>query len=284
MKARAAIAVCLGALALTVLPASAAARTVTRTEGAVTATLSWKGNFAETRKFRLAIQRSGTLAFEGKVVAEACDPGKVRIACPWPAGKRPLDVAELDVDAEPEDAEPEVVVGGFTGGAHCCVVAIVYRWNGSVYETAEHNFLDAGYDLEDLDGNGVAEFVSRDARFAFLYGSFAESVFPIQMYAFNNAFIDITTGFPDEVKADMRALRKEYERRADTRRRLGVRSALAAYVADLYSLDRDRKVNRVLKTALRRGLLDRQTRFDAGPFRKRFISDLKRTLDRFGYR
>ena len=280
MKARTALAAAAALLAVAVFPATAsAAHSETQTVGSVTATVSWKHNFARTKNFKLTIDRAGVRVFDAKVEANICKPRKVKYPCVWPAGQEPLDLLDLD-----EDGEPEAVVGAFTGGAHCCVIAIVYRWNGSAYERAEHNFLDAGYSLEDLDQNGRSEFVSRDARFAYLYGSFAESVFPIQIYGFNNAFIDVTTGFPEEVGEDASGLRHEYKRRAKTRRKLGVRTALAAYIADLYSLDNDEKAKGVLNKALHRGLLDRQTRFDTGPFGKRFIRHLNRTLDSFGYR
>jgi hypothetical protein len=94
------------------------------------------------------------------------------------------------------DGEPEAIVGGFTGGAHCCVLALVYRWNGSGYATFENNFRDPGYRLVDLDHNGRYEFRTADARFAFLYGSFAESVFPIQTLRFEGTgFADVTDEF-----------------------------------------------------------------------------------------
>jgi hypothetical protein len=267
-------------LGIAAFPALAsAAHSETQTVGAVTATVSWKHNYARTKNFKLTIDRGGARVFDEKVRSKVCNSLKIKYPCIWPASPKPLDLLELD-----EDGEPEAVVGAFTGGAHCCVIAIVYRWNGSAYEKAEHNFLDAGYGLEDLDHDGRAEFVSRDARFAYLYGSFAESVFPIQIYAFDNAFIDVTAGFPDQVREDASTLRHEYKRRAKTRRKLGVRTALAAYVADLYSADLDEKAKRVLRKALHRGLLDRQTRFDTGPFGKRFIRNLNRTLDEFGYR
>jgi hypothetical protein len=281
MRTRGLIVAGLASIALVAVPAVAEAeQTQTRTVGSVTATVSWKHNFAETRKFKIAIDRAGTRAFEAKVVADACDPAKVQIACPWPAGSKPLDLRDLD-----GDGEPEAIVGGFTGGAHCCVIAIVYRWDGATYVESENNFLDAGYGVDDLDGDGVYEFASRDARFAFLYGSFAESVFPIQIVGFDDGrFRDITAGFADAVAEDARTLRREYKRRAGTRRKLGVRSALAAYVADLFRLDRKDDANRVLERALERGLLERQTRFDFGPFGERFIRHLKRTLREFGYR
>ena len=175
------------------------------------------------------------------------------------------------------DGEPEAIVGGFTGGAHCCVLALVYRWTGSGHATFENNFRDPGYRLVDLDRDGRYEFRTADARFAFLYGSFAESVFPIQILRFEGTgFGDVTDEFRDAVAKDTRRVRREYRRRAASSNQLGVRSALAAYVADLYQLDRGLAANRTLRSALRRGLLE-PGRFTVGPDGRRFVRNLSGT-------
>jgi hypothetical protein len=254
------------------------AHTETAASGSVTATLSWRGDFAQSRNFRLTIDRAGVRAFDAKVRSRECPDQTAGFACPWPAGDHPLELRDLD-----GDGEPEAIVAGFTGGAHCCVLAIVYRWNGAEYVVAENNFRDPGYRLVDLDGDGRSEFRSADARFAYLYGSFAESVFPVQIVRFDGArFADVTGEFRDVVVKDLRRVRREYRQRAGSRRHLGVRAALAAYVADLYRLDRKRAVARTLRSALRRGLLEPQ-RFSVGPYGREFIRNLKRHLRRWGY-
>jgi hypothetical protein len=248
------------------------------TSGSVTATLSWRGNFAETKNFRLAIDRAGVRALDTRVRSRECPERTAGFACPWPAGDDPLELRDLD-----GDGEPEAIVAGFTGGAHCCVLAIVYRWNGAEYVVAENNFRDPGYRLVDLDRDGRFEFRSADARFAYLYGSFAESVFPVQIVRFDGGrFLEVTGEFPDTVDKDLRRVRREYRQRASSRRHLGVRSALAAYVADLYQLDRGRAAKRTLRSALRRGLLE-PDRFTVGPDGRKFIRNLKRHLRRWGY-
>jgi hypothetical protein len=250
----------------------------TATAGSVTATLSWHGNFAETRNFRLAIDRAGVRAFDARVRSRECPDRTAGFACPWPAGDDPLELRDLD-----GDGEPEAIVAGFTGGAHCCVLAIVYRWNGAEYVVAENNFRDPGYRLVDLDRDGRFEFRSADARFAYLYGSFAESVFPVQIVRFDGSrFLEVTGDYPDTLEKDLRRVRREYRQRASSRRHLGVRSALAAYVADLYQLDRGGAAKRTLRSALRRGLLE-PDRFTVGPDGRGFIRNLKRHLRRWGY-
>ncbi|HEX2129495.1 MAG TPA: hypothetical protein VHF58_09800 [Solirubrobacterales bacterium] len=268
------------ATALVAVPGASAGANheVTRTAGAVGATLSWRGDFAETKNFRIQISRDNVVLVSEPVRVEDCGEPIRGYACPWPVGDSPLEIRDLDADGE-----PEVIVRAFTGGAHCCVVALIYRWTGGEYVSSERNFFGAAWTLKDFDQDGIVEFRTSDYRFDFLYGSHAESVFPIQIMRFDaGSFTDVTREFPKQVGRDARLLGREYERRAETRKRLGVRSALAAYVADLYLLGGKRDANRVLKDALEKGVLERN-RFGPGPWGRKFVRHLKRTLDRFGY-
>ena len=280
MRKTAAIALVSAAAMLALVPAAAAGKTITRTAGDVTATLSWKKNFADTKDLRLAIDRAGTTVYDQKVKAKDCGEPIPGFACPWPPLAKALQLHDLD-----GDGEADVVVSGFTGGAHCCLLALVYHWNGTAYEKSEYNFLDPGFTLADLNGDGRFEFVSRDPRFLYLYGSFAESVTPIQIFAFDGEeFSDVTTDFTPAVADDAKTLKREYKRRARSRRQFGVRPAIAAYVADLYTLGRRQDAKQTLQKALDEGLLDRNNRFEIGPFGEKFIASLNRYLRKFGYR
>lgn len=254
----------------------------TKTVGAVTASLSWRGEFAETKDVRLTIERAGVGALDTEVVTEDCDRDATpRYACFWPGGENPLALRDLDADGE-----PEAVVGAFTGGAHCCLIALVYHWTGADYAVSERNFFDPGYRIRDLDDDGRAELVTADTRFYAFASAYAESVPPIQVFQFAGGRFDNVTGvgaYRDAIAKDLRRVRAEYKRRANSRQRFGVRAALAAYVADLYRLGREQKVEKVLRSALRRGLLE-PTRFDTfGPFGKKFVRKLERRLQRWGY-
>lgn len=273
-------ALALAVAALAALPAAAAGHEVIRTSGTVTAKLSWQGNYVKTKKFRLAIERGGVPVYDAAVRSEECGKPVRGFPCLWPPNAGRLALRDLD-----GDGEPEAVVAGFTGGAHCCLLALVYRWDGTTYVKSENNFRDPGYQLSDLDGNGRYEFLSADARFAYLYGSYAESVFPIQIVAFaGGRFSEVTRDFRAEVAEHSGVLKREYQRRAQSRRKIGVRAAIAAYVADLYLLNRNQEAKQTLSSALEKGLLARQNRFDVGPFGRKFIHDLNRNLRHWGYR
>jgi len=268
------------ALAAAVPGASAAEKhSVTRANGSVKATLSWTGKFERTRKLRIAIDRDGSRALDAKVTSSQCHGPTAGFACLWTFGDHPLELRDID-----DDGEDEAIVAVFTGGAHCCVLALVYDWNGSEYVRVENNFLDPGYRIVDLDHDGRYEFLSADARFAYAYGSFAESVFPIAISAFDHGrFEDVTRNFHRAVADDTRRVKRVYQQRVHSRKRIGLRPALAAYIADLYLLGKRPVAKRRLDKALDKGLLGRQNPFDVGPFGRKFIRDLKHQLSRWGY-
>ncbi len=276
-------AVALSAAALTLLAPARhiAAPAVERDNdrsGPVRATATWQGSYLTARRFRLAISRDGTDAYERRVRTASCARGPA--GCPLPASEEPVHVDDLD-----GDHEPEVILDVYLGGAHCCFVAMVHRWDGSRYVRSERYFGNPDYRVDDLNGDGRFEFESADDRFSYLYTEYAGSVWPIRIIGFDHGdFSDVTSAFVTTVQEDARELRREYRRRTRVRReRVGVRAALAAYVADLYRLDRDHKADRTLESALDRGLLERRRR-QVGPFGRKFIRDLKQRLRRWGYR
>ncbi|HUN21534.1 MAG TPA: hypothetical protein PK299_00220 [Anaerolineales bacterium] len=78
------------------------------------------------------------------------------------------------------DGYPEVVVEGFTGGAHCCFSTHVF----STAPTNTQEILALGPSqcgsgsFEDLDNDGVFEFLTCEDRFDYLYCPYAASPHP----------------------------------------------------------------------------------------------------------
>src|SRR4051812_44062970 len=117
----------LTALAL-VLPAAVAraAEPVTETAsaGAVTATFTHRdagdGKWAD---MMVTIARGGVPAYSATPKIPGC-------AAPYCAPFGPFDeepsIRVVDVTG---DGEPEVVVNFYSGGAHCCEIALVLRWS-----------------------------------------------------------------------------------------------------------------------------------------------------------
>jgi hypothetical protein len=255
-------------IAALVLPAAAHAETKVARSGAVEARLSWREAGAmEVRNLRLRVVREGARAYDARVRTGECGGSSCR-----PAGEEPLRVTDLD-----GDAEPEVVLDVFSGGAHCCVVTRVLDWTGTEYGLVDRNFRDAGYELRDLDGDGVPEFRSADARFAYSFSSYATSGMPLQALRLRSGrFEDVTAAFPELIRRDA----GEWERRYRSRRnrsdgeQLGV---LAAWAADRYRLGERAAMLGFLRAELAAGRL-------RGPEGgRRYVSRLDRFLRRLGY-
>jgi hypothetical protein len=147
------------------IPATAAQaagtpKTETATSGAVAATFTYT-DAGEGRwtGLRIQVTRNGAVAFDGAPAVDGCEQPYCAPGDPFTADGS-IHVADLD-----GDAEPEVLVDFYTGGAHCCLIAEVLRWTGSGYATVVRDFADFGYTIAAPAGPGQpATFVTGDAR------------------------------------------------------------------------------------------------------------------------
>ncbi|MGI8512801.1 MAG: hypothetical protein ACR2NH_09265 [Solirubrobacteraceae bacterium] len=253
----------------------AAAVTETAASGGVSAAFSYDksgGDFPQYSNLRLAIVREGVPGFNGPVAGagDGVGPGAG-------IGKKSLVARDLD-----GDGEPEVLVKLFSGGAHCCTISAIYRHVGTGYAPSTHNWADTGFRIRDLGGDARPELLSADARFAFLYSSFAESRFPIRILRYKaGKLTSVTRRFPRLIRRDLRRQKRSFRR---LRKHLNPRGALAAVVADQYLLKHRKAARRSLRGALRRGELGKTGDFHTGAFGRAYIRSLKRFLTRTGYR
>ena len=268
----------LGVVALLVPPAQAAPREEVAEAGGVRAELRYvsQRNRVICRDFSISITRSGAV-----LVSESIRPRRESGIAPGrPPGTRSLRVVDLN-----GDGEQEVLVDLYTGGAHCCFYTLVYGYSimTSDYERLTHDWGDVGYTLASLGRDRNREFVSGDFRFAFLFTSFAESRFPIQIWQYGpQGLTDATRRFPRQIRADIRRLRRAL--RDFVRERIDLRGVVAAIQADRYLLGR-RSAARgwtALRRMAARGQL-RRPRGASGPAGRRYLRSLRRHLQRFGY-
>jgi hypothetical protein len=180
----------------------------------------------------------------------------------------PLTVRDLN-----GDGEPEVVVELYWGGAHCCTRSIIARFDPAVstYSLVTHDWRDAIWRLSDLDGDGTIEFVSFDPRWAYWGGSYADSPFPRQIWAWRNAtLVDVSAEHGREMGVDMVRQWRRY-RSAAAKGATG-KGALAGHVADAYVIGRESAAWKRVYRAYQE------------PDRVRFFRALKAALTRLGYR
>jgi hypothetical protein len=258
--------------------ASASVKTETVTRGAVKAVLTYDvgpGVF-NVSGTHLAIMRSGVTALDTDV-PEPCNGCGIMPAGSTGGTAKSLQVADLD-----GDGEPEVLLDIYTGGAHCCVDTWIYRFNGSSYTGTPAEWGDVGYTLKDLDGDGVPELRSADDRFAYAFTSYAESWFPPRVWQFRAGRLsDVTRRYPSLAKADAKRILRIYH--GKNRRKLDLRGAVAAYVADQYLLGHGSRGWKLVRSAHRQGLLNGLGRGDPWARGARFDRVLRKFLRHNGY-
>jgi hypothetical protein len=227
------------------------------------------------RRIKLKIAINGATEYDQFVKSSACPPGCDTIGI----GSTSTPLRALALQA---NGLPDVVLGLYSGGAHCCFVDQVYSLDpgtGTLVKT-EHDFADAGARIEDLNGDRNYEFLSADARLSNAgFTDYAHSPAPIQVFAFSNhRFRDITRTYPARIKKD--AARWLNAFRHNLRNGRGM---IAAWAADEYLLGQSALVKSQLAGALRAGHLGVPKSF-GGPSPQKFAGQLQKLLGRLGYR
>jgi hypothetical protein len=245
----------------------------TAVEGNVEAVFSFdfKAPYRFTKP-HLTIRRGGAVRFDGALKPLTSDSEVVPER--YFDHQKSLAVRNLDLDAE-----PEVVLDLYSGGAHCCWYTEVYRYSAppDAYLRATHIWGNTEHRTADLDDDGLVEFVSRDDRFAYEFTSFAYSSFPVQIWSYRaGRFVDVTRRFPARIRRDGRrqwhwGLSRQYH--ADNS------GFLAAWTADQCLLRHCTSAFRQLDVLGRQGRI--RLGWDKTP--RRYLHHLRRFLRRTGY-
>jgi hypothetical protein len=109
------------------------------------------------------------------------------------------EATRVPTELDPSNAQPEVVVSFYTGGAHCCSATSVLTANadGSSWSTVDVGEFDGGPLLAtDLDGDGHYEFQTRDNAFLYAFACYACSEAPLEVLAIDNGAVKNVTSEP----------------------------------------------------------------------------------------
>jgi hypothetical protein len=226
------------------------------------------------RRFRLKILVDGTSRYDQIVTSRACPPGCATI------GLGTSDVP-LRAIALQHFGVPDVILGLYTGGAHCCFVDQVYRLDPKTnrFIKIEHDFADSGAQILDLNGDGSYEFLSADARISNGgFTDYADSPAPLQIFSVSNsAFRDITRKYPNRLKVDAAKWLSGFHRHYGNGRGL-----IAAWAADEDLLGHPGLVKSELAGALKAGHL-RAPNGLGNQSAATFVTQLQKLLRRLGY-
>ena len=76
------------------------------------------------------------------------------------------------------DGIPELIMGVWSGGAHCCFSIILFSLGEELKKIAVIEGVDSSFEFKDFEGDGIYELVGRDWTFAYWETSFANSPAP----------------------------------------------------------------------------------------------------------
>jgi hypothetical protein len=254
------------------LPATASAKQVVVHHDGRTAVVSYTGSPPSYRNLELVITRGPYTVYRGRLSARQCGH-----EC-WPqigTTQKVVQFAGLD-----GPGSADVVVNLYTGGAHCCSIAEVFRpsaaLNGDYVLAATHDFGDPGDRLQRLDGRLV--FVTGDDSFAYAFTDFADSGLPLQIRRLSGVtFRDVTAEYPALVRRDAARWLTAYHR-AKRSNDVGL---IAAWAADEATLGHWPSAHAYLVAQARAGHLN--SGFGASESGMRFIAKLHALLRRDRY-
>lgn len=196
------------------------------------------------------------------------------VACPGGEYPRRSSVSFADLNG---DGSPELILDLFTGGAHCCSFSQIFNLRTLPPKRLEHEWGDPGYVLTRVGSQRVLR--TNDDRFSYVFTDYADSAFPLRLYAYDGRRLDdVTRRFPARIATDAKTLWRESV--AARRRNGDVRGVLAAWAADETMLGRSSTARRTLLEFAARGVLDRG--FD-GAKGSRYVRTLWSFLAKLGY-
>ena len=190
---------------------------------------------------------------------------------------------------------PAVLTEGYTGGAHCCELPVLYSLARSgdhftkVLDMTPTNFK---YSLA-FDNNGgfrpmlVGSRVllrTEDDRFAYTFGCYACTPMPIVLDAFDGTQLtDVTGQHPSLIKREAASLLKYATLYAKGEHSaslsgIGPFGSLAAWVADECAVDRGAQAWSTVLSFQRAGELSDQIYFDDSGIKGSYVAQLRRFL------
>jgi hypothetical protein len=100
---------------------------------------------------------------------------------------------------DPDSSKDQVLLTDYSGGAHCCVHIQLLDWTGGDWRAVDIGTFDGEpFDKfpTDVDGDGVADIVHYDDRFAYQFGCYACSWMPPRIFNVRNGKVTDVSAEP----------------------------------------------------------------------------------------
>ena len=208
----------------------------------VNATLTYHGTYPLARSATLTIWRARHVVYSRAVTSPLCGSLCWPTAADGSNSQSAVQVVRLGSGA------PDVVLGLYSGGAHCCYIDQVFApASRSKYRMSEMSFGDPGAHLEVLPGSPYAKFVTADDAFAYTFTDFAASGLPIKIMNFTRrGFSDVTRQYPVLIRADAATWLAAFRDQVTSHYSDSV-GVIAAWAADEYQLGLERSADAFLR-------------------------------------
>ncbi|MBB6098859.1 hypothetical protein HNR42_002294 [Deinobacterium chartae] len=163
--------------------------------------LAWLGVTAHAAP----IERCGPATLRVTQTAVRDGYSMQRLELHTPAGSVSVEDASVSADwcqDLDQDGQPEVLLSGYSGGAHCCTTHYLYQLKDAPRLMLRYFAGNApGLMPKQLDGKGALELVGSDDRFAYAYGlCYACSPFLIRVFArTGDVYLEASRRFPATV-------------------------------------------------------------------------------------
>ena len=216
---------------------------------------------------------------------------------PRPSNFQAPYVDELCLVRFHHGAVPDVIVEGFSGGAHCCQEPVFYAFNGArnrydkvVDLTSPASTLGVAWD----DNGGFAPVKvgdqillrTQDDHFAYAFGCFACTPMPIQLDSFGlSGLTNVTGRHPLIVGREAAQLKRLSLSQAADEKRTGTGpfGPLAAFVADACDLGSGAEAWSTVEALQRTGKLGDELFYANTLTRGSFVTKLRTFLDKGEY-
>lgn len=255
---------------------TASAATFRRSLGTVSAELTYAGTVNNPHGTRLTVTNAGHVVYQGVVSTKMCGT-----LC-WPEAaygsndKNPLRVVRL------APGLPDVVLGLYSGGAHCCFVDLVFSpGSSSKYAALEIDLGDPGARLVVLPGSPFDAFMTADDSFAYQFTDFAASGLPIKILRLEQGrVVNVTRQYSSSIRSDAKTWLAAFRSMASSHYADSV-GVIAAWAADQYSLGRSSSADRFLEQQAAAGHLN--SLLTPSLNGATFVTRLEKFLHRRGY-
>lgn len=263
-------------------------------QGSVSATFDgFRANFTTTatKADTIRFQPSG-MPFTGELKVTE---GARTWTLPRPSVTKDYQIDYLCVISFAKGQAPAVLTEGYTGGAHCCELPVLYslaQSSGRFTKVLDMTPTNFKYSLAfDINGGFRPMFVdsrvllrTEDDRFAYTFGCYACTPMPIVLDAFNGTqLIDVTGQYPSLIKREAASLLKYATLYAKGEHSaslsgIGPFGSLAAWVADECALDRGAEAWSTVLSFQGAGELSNKIYFDDSGIKGSYVAQLRRFL------